>query len=163
MRRTHFTVLLVCEGDAEDQLAQLVRDLYLPRNCGTTLQRRNSHGHGGAGALRLALELKASTEFQQYGVLVDTDQHWSDVERALAHQHSINPVENDPCIESVLLQVAGERAYRSTRDNKAAFESRFGSPANREGLLERHFTRQMFDSARSKITSIDALLRLIRC
>lgn len=163
MRRTHFTVLVVCEGDAEDRLARLIRDLYLPRNCGTTLQRRNSHGHGGAGALRLAPELKPSTVFDRYGVLVDTDQHWGDAERSLAQQHSIVPIENDPCLEAVLLQVAGERAHRLTRDNKAAFEARFGSPACREGVLERNFNRAMFDAARGNIAAIDRLLRLVRC
>ena len=162
MRQTHFTVLVICEGEAEDQLAQLIRDLYLPRHCGTRLQRRNAHGHGGAGALRLALEMKASTEFHRYGVLVDTDRHWGNAERALAQQHSVVAIENDPCLEAVLLKVAGERAHRATSDNKAAFEQRFGSPANREGVLERHFTRAMFDGARTSIGAIDTFLQLIR-
>jgi hypothetical protein len=56
MRRTHHTILLVCEGEAETQLARVIRDLYLPRGCGTTLQHKNAHGYGGARALKVAIQ-----------------------------------------------------------------------------------------------------------
>lgn len=73
MRRTHFTILLVGEGDAEDQFVRVLRDLYLPPNCGTTLHRKNARGFGGAGALKRAIALKSQTAYDSYGVMVDTD------------------------------------------------------------------------------------------
>jgi hypothetical protein len=163
MRRTHYTVMLVCEGDAEDQCARVIRDLYLPRNCGTTLHRKNAHGHGGAGALKVAIQLRGQTEYDSYAVLVDTDQHWGDVERALARQHHITPIENAPCLEAVLLAVDSLRPYPQTRDNKAIFAERYGGPASREGVIRRHFPRGKFDEARSRVNAIEQLLRLIRC
>lgn len=163
MLRTHHTILVVCEGDAEDQLVSVIRDLYLPRNCGTTLHRKNARGHGGAGALRLALELQETTAYDRYGLLVDTDRHWGDGERALAAQRDIVAIEQQPCIEAVLLQVDRQPAHAQTRDNKAAFRARYGDAANRDGLIRRNFTREMFDDARGHIQALDHFLRLIRC
>ena len=163
MLRTHHTVLVVCEGDAEDQLACVIRDLYLPRNCGTTLHRKNARGHGGAGALQLALEFQQSTAYDRYALLIDTDRHWGDDERALAAEHSIVAIENDPCIEAMLLQVDGQPVRARTRDNKAAFRARYGDDANREGIIRRNFTRQMFDNARGRIQALERFLTLIRC
>lgn len=162
MRRTHFTVLAVCEGYAEDQLACTVRDLYLARNCGTTLQRRNAHGYGGAHALEVALDLKESTEYDRYAVLVDTDRHWGEAERALAARHGIVAIEHRPCLEAMLLAVDRQPARASTRDYKAAFRERYGDDASRDGLIARHFTREMFDGARDRVEALDRLLGLIR-
>ncbi len=163
MRRTHHTILLVCEGDAEDQLARVIRDRYLPRNCGTTLARKNARGYGGARTLELAVELKNTTAYDEYGVMVDTDRHWGEAERTRAQQHGIVVIENHPCLEAMLLEIAGHRSRRQTQENKATFEAQFGSPAHREGVIERHFTREMFDNARSRIASLHKLLSLIRC
>jgi|SRR5579872_2168964 len=163
MRRTHHTIMLICEGDAEDQLARVTRDLYLERNCGTTLHRKNAHGHGGAGALELAIQLRAQTGYHDYAVLIDTDQHWGDPERARARANGIISIENHPCLEAVLLQVDSQRAYQNTRDNKAAFETLYGGPASRDGVIRRHFPREKFDNARTRVAPIDQLLRLIHC
>lgn len=163
MRRTHYTILLVGEGDAEDQFARVVRDLYLPRNCGTTLTRKNAHGFGGAGALHLAIQLKSQTAYDSYGVMVDTDQHWGVREQTLAQRHDIVPLENHPCLEAVLLDVDGQSPSPVTGENKAAFLRRFGGSANRDGVIRRHFPRYKFDEARARVAAIERLLRFIRC
>jgi hypothetical protein len=163
MRRTHHTILLVGEGQAEIELAKLVRDLFLPRNCGTVLQHQNAGGYGGAAALTLAIAQKKQTEYDAYAVLIDTDQHWSDAERQLARDRGIVAIESAPCLEAVLLQADGKKPRRQTRDNKAAFEEAYGSPAHRHGVLQRHFTRETFESSRRQIQTIADLLALIRC
>ena len=162
MRRTHYTIMLVCEGYAEDEFARVIRDLYLERNCGTILQRKNAHGNGGARALQLALQLKRETAHDAYGVLIDTDQHWGDDERAQANASEILAIENTPCLEATLLQIDGQNSHRLTRDNKAAFEERYGGPANREGVIRRNFTRKKFELARSRVAALEQFLRFIR-
>jgi hypothetical protein len=163
MRRTHHTIMLVCEGYAEDRFARVIHDLYLPRNCGSTLQRKNARGYGGARALELALQLQQQTAHDTYGILVDTDRHWSDVERELARCSRIVVVENEPCLEATLLQVDGQRPHRLTRDNKTAFNDLYGGPADREGIIRRNFPRDKFDQARSRVPAIDSFLNLIGC
>jgi hypothetical protein len=163
MRRTHHTVLVVCEGDAEEQLICVIRDLYLPRNCGTVLHRKNARGHGAAGALELALELQKSTAYDQYALLADTDKHWGGDERALAARNRVAAIEQEPCLEAVLLRIDRRPVHAETRENKAAFRARYGDDASRDGLIRRRFTRQMFDDARDQVEALDRLLRLIRC
>ena len=163
MRRTHYTVLLVCEGHAEHELARLVRDIFLPRNCGTVLQHRNAGGYGASRALDLALELRGQTAHDAYAILVDTDQHWSDDDRNRALAAGVVAIENSPCLEATLLLVDGKKAHRQTRDNKSAFEAAFGGPAHRRGVLQRHFPRGKLEDARKRVRAIDDFLQLIRC
>src|SRR5687768_11275808 len=109
--RTNYTLLLVCEGDAELELARVMRDCYLPRFCGTVLAFENAHGFGGAHALEVALQRQKESAYDGYGVLIDTDQHWSDGDRERAQVANIIYIENNPCLEATLLSVAGHRSY----------------------------------------------------
>jgi hypothetical protein len=161
MRRTHFTVLIVCEGWAEHEFARVIRDLYLPRNCGTSMQAKNSR-RGMPHALAMAIELRALNEYDAYGLIVDTDQHWDDVSRSRARAVGIVAVENTPCLEATLLQVDARNHYQSTPENKQAFASAYGGPAHHDGIIRRNFPRAKFDSARTRVAAIDHLLNLIR-
>jgi hypothetical protein len=159
--RTNTTLLLVCEGYAEVELARVVRELYLPRYCGTSLRAENRRGFGGAAALQLAIQRKREGDYDRFGVLVDTDCHWSDAERRLADRHAIVAIECTPCIEAMLLTVDGKRAHARTLDNKAEFERVYGGPPNRPGVIGRNFTRAKFDGARPRVHAIDKLLSFV--
>jgi hypothetical protein len=162
MRRTHYTILCVCEGYAEHEFARVIRDLYLPRGCGTTLQPKNARG-GTPRALELAIQLRAQADYSAYALIVDTDQHWDETARAAALANDIVTIENAPCLEATLLNVDGRSYYQSTSDNKASFESVYGAPAHRDGVIRRHFPQSKFDAARARVAAIARLLNLIRC
>jgi hypothetical protein len=163
VRRTHITRMLVCEGAADERFARHIGELYLPRDCGTVLHRRNAHGYGGAHALNLALQLKKQTAHEDYGILIDIDRHWGVKERVLALAKGIVVIASNPCLEATLLAIAGQRVYRLTRENKAAFEALYGAPANRDGVIQRNFTRAMLDAARARVQVVDRILRFVGC
>jgi|SRR5580692_5203379 hypothetical protein len=163
MRRTNYTIALVGEGAGDCQLTVHIRDLYLPRFCGIALTIKNARGFGGRHALKLALELKSVGAHDAYGVMVDTDRLWDDQDRRLASRAGIVVIENDPSLEATLLRIDGCAVARTTADNKRIFADRFGGPAHRPGVIKRHFDRAKIDSARSGVTALDALLRLLRC
>ena len=163
MRRTNYTVALVGEGDGEWQLGVHVRDLYLPRHCGTAMTLKNARGFGGRHALSLALELRALGAHDAYGVVIDTDRLWDDQDRQVANKAGIVVIENDPSLEATLLRIDGCTVARTTAENKRIFADRFGGPAHRSGVIRRHFDREKIDSARSSVGPIDVLLRLLRC
>lgn len=162
MRRTNVTCLLVCEGYAEVELARVIRDLYLPRGCGLALRIENRRGFGGAAALELAIERSRDGVYDGCGILIDTDQHWTDAERQTARAHDIIAVECTPCIEAVLLDVDQQRTHARTADNKTAFRRAFGDDAHRCGVIQRHFDRAKLDGARARVRAIDELLRFLR-
>ena len=161
-RRTHITRMLVCEGDADDRFARHIGELYLSRDCGTVLQRRNAHGCGSQ-ALQLALQLKKQTAHNGYGILIDTDWHWGMKERLLALANRIVVIASNPCLEATLLAIDGQRVYRLSPENKAAFEAFYGAPANRDGVIRRNFSRDKLDGARARVPVVDQILRFIRC
>jgi hypothetical protein len=164
VRRSHHTILLVCEGYADDELARVIRDIYLSRNCGINLSRKNARGNSGARALRLAQQFKHHTpQYDEYAVLVDTDADWGDSERARARSAGIICVENAPCLEATLLIVDGQSTHRDSHDNKRVFKELYGGPAHQKGVIQRNFTKAKFDSTRSRVGAIDSLLRLLRC
>jgi hypothetical protein len=159
--RTNTTLLLVCEGYSEVELARVVRELYLPRYCGISLRAENRRGYGGHAVLERAIQRKREAEYDRFGVLIDTDRHWTNAERELAVTHDIAAIECTPCIEAMLLDVDGQRVHGRTSDNKAAFERAYGGPASRQGVIERNFPRDKFDGARSRVIAIDRLLTFI--
>lgn len=159
--RTNTTLLLVCEGYSEVELARVVRELYLPRYCGISLRAENRRGYGGQAVLERAIQRKREAEYDRFGVLVDTDQHWTDAERELAAAHDITAIECAPCIEAMLLDVDGQRVQARTSDNKTAFERAYGGPASRQGVIERNFPRKKFDDARARVVAVARLLAFI--
>jgi hypothetical protein len=163
MRRTNYTIALVGEGDGERQLGVHVRDLYLPRFCGTALTIKNARGYGGRHVLNVALELKAVGAYDAYGLIVDADRLWGEEERRVASSAGIVAIENDPSLEATLLRIDGCAVARTTSDNKRLFVERFGGPAHRDGVIKRHFDRAKIDAARYSVAPLDTLLRLLRC
>ncbi len=163
LTRTNTTVLLVCEGYAEVEWVRVIRDLYLPRGCGISLRSENRRGHGGSAALTLAVQRRREGDYDRVGVVVDTDQHWGDAQRQMAIEHGIAAIECIPCIEAMLLNVDGQRAHARTADNKNAFEVAYGGPANRPGIIQRHFPRAKFDHARSRVLAVNRCLTLLNC
>ena len=163
LTRTNTTVLLVCEGYAEVEWIRVIRDLYLPRGCGISLRPENRRGFGGAAALTLAVQRRREGDYDRIGVVVDTDQHWGDAERQMAVEHGITAIECIPCIEAMLLSVDGQRTHSSTADNKNAFERLYGGPANRSGVIRRHFPRSKFDVARSRVLAVHRCLTALDC
>lgn len=163
LTRTNTTLLLVCEGYAEIELARVVRDLYLPRGCGVSMRSENCRGYGAAAALELAIQRRAEGVYDHVGILVDTDQHWNDEHRRQAQRAGITAVESVPCLEAMLLHVDGKRFHARTADNKAAFEEAYGGPAHRAGVIARYFPREKFDEARDRVVAVDHLLSFLRC
>jgi hypothetical protein len=159
--RTDATRLLICEGDAEVAFATLLRDLYLPRGCGKSLTSRNRRGFGAAAAVKMAIEERRRGGFDKYGVLIDTDAGWGAAVQALARRNQLATIECVPCLEAVLLAVKEIKPHNLTADNKRLFREAFGDSAHRSGLLARNFTREEFDRARTRVATIDAVLRFL--
>lgn len=163
LTRTNTTVLLVCEGYAEMEWVRVIRDWYLPRGCGVSLRPENRRGYGGAAALELAIQRRREGDYDRIGVVVDTDQHWSDAERRSAIGNGITIIECTPCLEAMLLSVDGQRVHAGTADNKDSFERAYGGPAHRPGVIRRHFPRAKFDDARKRVLAVHRCLTLLDC
>jgi hypothetical protein len=157
--RTNTTILIVCEGYAEVELVRVLRDIYLPRGCGCSVHPENCRG--GGGVLALTIQRQQEAAYDRYGLIIDTDKHWTGDNRATANALGITAVESTPCLEAMLLAVDGQKVHAGTTDNKAEFERAYGGPASRPGVIARHFTRSKFDAARARVLALDQLLAFL--
>jgi hypothetical protein len=152
------TALILGEGKAEAVFLTHLKSLYLPRGCGTTLQVKPGFGKGGRGVLEYAIQLKRSSEFDLYLVLLDTDTDWDDVQRKLARKAAIVVIESEPCLECWLLQIHGVAGERNSAGHKAEFARRFGKAAHDPAVYAAHFSRALLDAARQRVVPLRELL-----
>ncbi len=161
-RKQRHTLLLVHEGYAEGCLLAHLRALYVSRAASVALSMKNARGRGGRHALDLALRIKRRTEYDEFAIMVDTDQDWDDAQRRRAAGHGVLVIESAPCLEAWLLRVNGHDVPASSGQIKGEFARRYGGEAHRPRIYERHFPREVLDLARARIEVLDKVLRVMR-
>jgi hypothetical protein len=161
LARTNRTLVVVCEGHAEVQMIRVIRGYFLDRDSGVSLQSVNAYGFGGKHTLRRAIELRRQRGYDGYAVMVDTDAHWDKDDRASAARLGITCIENHPCIEATLLALGIKRTFARTAENKAEFLHQYGDQAHRDFVIQRNFTREMFEAGRTRVAPVQCLLNFI--
>lgn len=160
-RQVARTVLLVGEGDAEVQFMQHLKGLYVQRGSGIVVTIKNARGKGAAHVVDFAFRQSRNAAYDMKAALLDTDADWNNKTRAAARKAKIHVLPCQPCLEAMLLTM--HRAPvdgRTTAQLKHAFAARFGSAASDPSVL-RHFSRDVSDEARSRITVLSQLFNLL--
>jgi len=157
-RLAKIAALAVGEGKAEMALLNHIRQLYLPRGCGTTLKVQGNIGKGGRGVLTYAIRISAGLEYDRRIALLDTDTDWDDGERARARDEGIIVIESDPCLEAWLLAVHRFHPQLSSIGFKREFLERFGAPAHDAAVYTAHFQPDRLDGARALVPTLERLL-----
>ena len=160
-RQVARTVLLVGEGDAEVLFMQHLKSLYVQRGSGVVVTIKNARGKGAAHVVDVAFRQSRNAAYDVKAVLLDTDTDWNDKTRVSARKAKIHVMPCDPCFEAVLLRLHHAPVDgRMTAHLKQDFAARFGSAASDPSIL-RHFSREVFNDARSRITVLNDLLNLL--
>ncbi|VTU25802.1 hypothetical protein H6CHR_02468 [Variovorax sp. PBL-H6] len=128
------TVLAVGEGLSEVHLLHHLGALYVPRSCGITVTVRDAGGKGAAQVIDYAASITRRTEYTRTLVLLDTDTDWTLAARAQAKTCAIAVIPCTPCLEAVLLQIAGRGGERSTEQHKRLFRRVFAMTASDERM-----------------------------
>lgn len=160
-RQVARTVLLVGEGDAEVQFMQHLKGLYVQRGSGVVVTIKNARGKGAAHVVDFAFRQSRNAAYDMKATLLDTDADWNDKTRAAARKARIHVLPCQPCLEAVLLTVHHVPVEgRTTAQLKQAFSARFGASAS-DAFILRHFSREVVDEARSRITVLSELFNLL--
>ena len=157
VRQQRRTALLVGEGLAEQVFLSHLKALYVERGH-KQVSIKNAKGKGGAHVLDYTRRQGLQAAFDETAALLDTDTDWGDKQRASAREWGIKVIEAQPCLEALLLRIAGQRVPHGTEACKKAFAKRFGSPAHEAAVLERHFTRAVLDKARPTVPALEQLV-----
>ncbi len=161
LRQVARTVLLVGEGDAEVQFIQHIKGLYVQRGSGVVVTVKNARGKGAGHVVDFAFRQSRNAAYDVKAALLDTDTDWNDKTRAVARKAKVHVVPCQPCLEAVLLQVQGESiAGRTTVQLKRDFLAWSGAAASDVSVL-RYFSREVLEVARSRVSVIDELCRLM--
>lgn len=161
-RRVARTVLLVGEGDAEAQFMQHLKRLVVQRGSGVVVTIKNARGKGAGHVVDFAFRQSRNAAYDVKAALLDTDTDWNDKTRAAARKAKVHVMPCQPCLEAVLLTM--HRAHvqgRTTAQLKQDFAARFGAAASEASVL-RHFSLDVLNEARDRITVLNELLNLLQ-
>lgn len=159
-RQVRRTALLVGEGLAEEVFLKHLKSIYVERGV-KTVTVKNAKGKGGKQVLDYTIAQRKVADYDQEAALLDTDTDWDDVQRAHARRHRVIVFEADPCLEAMLLRIAGHQPPGTTAECKQAFQRRFGAAAHEERVHEQHFGRQVLEAARARVPVLDQLLHYL--
>lgn len=155
------TALLVGEGLAEQAFLNHLKVLYVARGS-KQVSVKTAKGKGGAYVLEHTHRQSRQAAYDQVGALLDTDTDWGDPQRQRARRLGIEIFEATPCLEALLLHMVGLPPPATTHHCKRQFHQRFGCEAHAAELFERHFSRQLLDSARLQVATLDRLIRFLQ-
>jgi hypothetical protein len=158
VRQVNTTVLIACEGSAEENFLRHIRTTFLHRSGGIALTIKNAHGKGARYVLDKAIAWCGRGGYDKAAIAYDTDEDLSVQERQKAQAKRIVLLSSSPCFEATLLQLLKQQPPATTKECKAAFEQIMGWPA--------HDPRTLQDGAFGKINiermreKIDMISRL---
>jgi hypothetical protein len=152
------TLLLVGEGEAECELLRCLRSLYTRDHQGLRVVIRNARGGGARSIIDYAIRQLEQADYDRAAALLDTDTAWPIVWRKRAQAKRLLLLGSEPCIEALLLQVVGVQVSGTSAELKKRFRLHFNGQPHDDGLIARHYTREVWDQARG---TSEVLARLI--
>jgi hypothetical protein len=161
-RLQRHTILIVCEGYAEEALVRHIRSLYLARSGNVAVSTQNARGGGGKHVLDQALRIRKRAGYNELAILADTDQDWDDAQRQRARTSRIIALESSPCLEAWLLAANGHVARGSGAQIKREFARLYGASAHDPAVYPKHFPKVVLEGARARIEVLGLLLQLLR-
>lgn len=151
------TLLLVGEGLAEEAFLRHLKAVYVERGS-KAVTVRNAKGKGGGHVLDYTVRQCRAADFDEAAALLDTDHDWGEARRAQARRAGIAIFEAAPCLEALLLTIAGHHPPNATAACKRDFAQRFGHEAHAAALYPLHFAARVLDAARQRVPVLDALI-----
>lgn len=160
-REVRRTALLVGEGLAEQVFLSHMKVLFVERGR-LQVTVKNAKGKGGAHVLDYTRRQGQQAAYDHLTALLDTDTDWGDEQRQLAQEWGIDVIEAHPCLEAMLLRIAGHRVPRRTAACKKAFRRQFGDDAHSPQVYERHFQKDLLDQACGLVPELERLRQILQ-
>jgi hypothetical protein len=155
------TLLITGEGAAEVRFIEHLRSTYTGGRLGRSVTIKDAGGKGASNVVNCAIRNQRNLPHDIACALLDTDQDWSPSVAARAKRAGVRVIAATPCLEALLLEIAGWIRDATSVEHKAAFEKRYGGPAHQQDLIARNFPRDLLDAARARVGPLDELLVLI--
>jgi hypothetical protein len=159
VRHVNTTVLIACEGSAEENFLKHIRTTFLHRSGGIALTIKNACGKGARNVLDKAIAWCGRGGYDKVAIAYDTDKDLSAQEHRQARAKRIVLLPSSPCVEATLLQLLKQQPPTTTKECKAAFERIMGRPAHDPSVIQhKAFGKTNIEQLREKIEMISGLL-----
>jgi hypothetical protein len=161
-RQQRTTVLIACEGHAEEIFLKHIRSTFLHREGNTALTTKNAHGKGARHVLKTAIACMSRQAYDRVAITYDTDENLSAQEHRQAKATRIVLLPSSPCFEATLLQLLKQQPPATTKECKVNFERIMGWPAHDPRTVQHEaFDRVNIERMREKIDMIARLFALV--
>jgi hypothetical protein len=162
LRQQRTTVLIVCEGHAEDIFLKHIKTTFLHRAGLIALTLKNAHGKGARHVLKEAIACMKREGYDRVAIAYDTDVDLSEKERRQAQAKRIVLLPSSPCFEATLLQLLQQRPPVTTKECKADFQRIVGWPAHDPRVIQHQaFGKANIERLREKIEMLSKLLAFL--
>ncbi|MFH1533308.1 MAG: RloB domain-containing protein [Nitrospirota bacterium] len=164
-RRSAKTAMLVYgEGQSEEIFLKYLRKVYT-RDSGVAVTIKRGKGGTPEGVVRSAINY--SGDFDRKIVIIDNDKSKTEMENARekARAHSIELIENTPCLEALLLSILQDIDFKSRSSAwcKREFEKKYIAKKQRTEThrYEKLFPKNNLEKQRKRIIILDQLISVI--
>jgi hypothetical protein len=162
VRHVNTTVLIACEGSAEENFLKHIRTTFLHRSGGIALTIKNARGKGARNVLDKAIAWCGRGGYDKVAIAYDTDKDLSAQEHRQAQTKRIVLLPSSPCFEATLLQLLQQQPPATTKECKAVFQRIIGWPAHDPRvILHEAFSKTNIEQLREKIEMISRLLTFL--
>lgn len=158
------TLLIFGEGFDEEVFLKYLKGLY-SQNANISVTIRKGKG-GSAGEIVICTH-KEPGAFDRRIVVFDCDKPKKEMQQARqeAKTHNIELIENEPCLEFLLLSILC-KATEPNKDSKwfkKEFEGKYMDEKKRNQLTEysKLFPKKLLDSKKSKISNLKRLISVM--
>jgi len=156
------TVLLVGEGDAEENFLRHLKSLYVSRSSGVAVTIKNARGKGALHVVDYARRQRLNAAFDVTAALLDTDKDWSAATAKTAQQAKVHVLPCTPCLEAMLLSIKGIAVHGLNTDQlKKRFEQRFDTSASHM-TLDKEFDLASIDACLKVQPQMKRLVHLLK-
>ncbi|MFA4817152.1 MAG: RloB domain-containing protein [Parcubacteria group bacterium] len=163
IRKAKYTILFFGEGLAEEVFLKYLRKAYAARNSGVAVKIRNGQGGSADGIVQRAGLHPGS--FDRRVVVLDNDKPRAEMEKArkLAKDGDVSVIENNPCLEALLLRILSKVKFLENKDSKyykKEFEKKYICKNKRCDIdeYEKIFPKNILDSSRKKIKELGEII-----
>lgn len=165
-KQAKFTILAFGEGQTEEAFLRHLGSLYILRESGVSIMYDCAGGKDPEYMIdRVIRKKKGYDVFNIVFILLDDDKLILDETQQKAREHNILIIQSKPCIEGLLLNILDEHFLvisKTSRQCKREFEDKYLNKKDKIDSRKYYklFNKEKLDTARSKISAINELLKI---
>ena len=160
------TLLIMCEGDADEAFIKHVKNLFEVRGGGLRVTPASANGKGARHVVNQAI--RHSGAFDTKAVFFDTDTGYDEETKKKIKQNGLIELVCDPCFEALLLDILdqkirqNESATNLKREWKKFAKLQDGKVASYANAYENLFPKSVIEHAAQNISTLERILSLFK-